>query len=365
MSRVAAWLCRRTAAPAVVLALAAGLAACTSGHTNSGQPAAAGATPSGGTGNSAAGLQQDFERVVAQVLPSVVEIRTRNGTGSGVVYDSAGNIVTNAHVVGNATDVTVLLATGSKQLPAKVIGTFAPDDLAVVRADTGGSSLRPATFGRSAGVRIGQIVLAMGNPLGLTASVTEGIVSATGRTVSEAGATGAGGTSSALITSAIQTSAPINPGNSGGALVDLSARVIGIPTLAALQPENGGAAPGIGFAIPSDTVRNIAGQLIADGRVTRSDRAALGISAETVASDQGQPAGAGVVSVTNGGPAAKAGLKPGDVIVSVAGQPTPDTATLQSVLAAHKPGDKVQLKVLRPGTGQTHTISITLGSLAS
>jgi S1-C subfamily serine protease len=213
-------------------------------------------------------------------------------------------------------------------------------------------------------VKIGEIVLAMGNPLGLTASVTEGIVSATGRTVSEAGATGASAAAApALITSAIQTSAPINPGNSGGALVDLSGRVIGIPTLAALQPENGGAAPGIGFAIPSDTVRNIAGQLIANGRVTHSDRAALGITAETVANEAGQPAGVGVVSVTAGGPAAKAGVKPGDVIVAVAGQPTPDSAALQSVLAAHKPGDRVQLRILRPGGEMTGTV--TLGSLSS
>ena len=123
-------------------------------------------------------------------------------------------------------------------------------------------SLHPASFGRSAAVRVGEIVLAMGNPLGLTGTVTDGIVSATGRTVSE------GQDSSAVLISAIQTSAAINPGNSGGALVNLAGQVIGIPTLAAADPQIGGAAAGIGFAIPSDTVTSIAAQLIATGKVT-------------------------------------------------------------------------------------------------
>ena len=220
------------------------------------------------------------------MLPSVVEISTSGGSGSGVVYDSKGNIVTNAHVVGAAATVQVSPASGGKALAAKVLGVFAPDDLAVIRVQSGAAgSLHPASFGRSSLVRVGEIVLAMGNPLGLTGTVTDGIVSATGRTVSE------GQGSSAVLISAIQTSAAINPGNSGGALADLSGQVIGIPTLAASDPQLGGAAAGIGFAIPSDTVTSIAGQLIAAGKVSSSGRASLGVSAQTVADASGQPAG--------------------------------------------------------------------------
>jgi S1-C subfamily serine protease len=197
----------------------------------------------------------------------------------------------------------------------------------------------------------------MGNPLGLTGTVTDGIVSATGRTVSE------GQGSSAVLISAIQTSAAINPGNSGGALADLAGQVIGIPTLAASDPQLGGAAAGIGFAIPSDTVTSIAGQLIASGKVSNSGRASLGISGQTVADASGQPAGAGVVSVAPGSAAAKAGIMAGDIIVSVAGQPTGSVTALQSVLATHKPGDRVPVRLSRNGTQST--VTVTLGSLTS
>jgi S1-C subfamily serine protease len=197
----------------------------------------------------------------------------------------------------------------------------------------------------------------MGNPLGLTGTVSDGIVSATGRTVSE------GQGSSAVLISAIQTSAPINPGNSGGALVNLAGQVIGIPTLAATDPQLGGAASGIGFAIPSDTVTSIADQLIATGKVSNSGRASLGITAQTVAGASGQPAGIGVISVAPGGAAARAGIQAGDIIVDLAGQPVPSVAALQSVLAVHRPGDKVAARLSRDGT-QT-TVTITLASLAS
>jgi S1-C subfamily serine protease len=310
--------------------------------------------PSSGAASS---LEQQYEQVVGRVLPSVVQISTSEGSGSGVVYDARGDIVTNAHVVGTATALQVGLASGGKPLAASVVGVFAPDDLAVIRVQTGAGSLHPASFGRSASVRVGEIVLAMGNPLGLTGTVTDGIVSATGRTVSE------GQGSSAVLISAIQTSAAINPGNSGGALVNLAGQVIGIPTLAAADPQIGGAAAGIGFAIPSDTVTSIAAQLIATGKVTSSGRASLGISAQTVADASGQPAGVGVVAVTPGGAAARAGIRPSDIITALAGQPTTSLAALQSVLAARKPGDRVQAQVSRDGA--TSTVTVTLGSLSS
>jgi putative serine protease PepD len=165
-----------------------------------------------------------------------------------------------------------------------------------------------------------------------------------------------------VLISAIQTSAAINPGNSGGALVNLAGQVIGIPTLAA-DPQLGGAAAGIGFAIPSDTVTSIAGQLIATGKVSDSGRASLGITAQTVADASGQPAGVGILALTPGGAAAKAGIQVGDIIVDLAGQPVTSAAALQSVLAAYKPGDQVRARVLRNGTEST--VSVTLGSLTS
>ena len=319
--------------------------------------AAASPSPAAVPSRLASALEQQYEQVVARVLPSVVQISTSSGSGSGVVYDTKGDIVTNAHVVGTATTLQVDLASGGKALAANVVGVFAPDDLAVIRVRSGGGSLRPASFGRSAEVRVGEVVLAMGNPLGLTGTVTDGIVSATGRTVSE------GQGSSAVLISAIQTSAAINPGNSGGALVNLAGQVIGIPTLAATSPQLGGAAAGIGFAIPSDTVASIAGQLIATGKVSNSGRASLGIAAQTVADASGQPAGVGVVSVTPGGAAAKAGIQPGDIIVDLAGQPTASVAALQSVLAARKPGDRIPARLSR--SGAESTVQVTLGNLTS
>jgi S1-C subfamily serine protease len=198
-----------------------------------------------------ASLQQDYVSVVRAVSPSVVQIRTAQDLGSGIVFDARGDVVTNAHVVGNATRFVVTLASGDRH-PATAIGRDVANDLAVIRI--AGARPRPATFADSSQVEVGDIVLALGNPLGLRSSVTEGIVSAVRRSVPE----GDGVT----LSSVIQTSAAINPGNSGGALVDLSGRVIGIPTLAALDPQmGGGQAPGIGFAIDSNTVRRVAGTL--------------------------------------------------------------------------------------------------------
>jgi putative serine protease PepD len=339
-------LARRSAVPGVALAVVAGLAACSTASAS-------------GSSTSASGLQSDYVSVVNRVLPSVVQIMTSNSTGSGVVYDSKGDIVTNAHVVGTATSVTVRDPVGNKQMSATVIGTFTPDDLAVIRVQGNANSLKPATFANSNDVQVGQIVLAMGNPLGLTDSVTQGIVSATGRTVGE------GSGSNALITAAIQTSAAINPGNSGGALVNLSDQVVGIPTLAAQLPGQGGAAPGIGFAIPSDTVKNIAGQLIKDGRVTKSDRAALGITGETVENAAGEGVGVSVLSVTGGSAAAQAGVTTGDVIVGLNNQRITDLNGLQFALAQLSPGAKVTVHYTSGTSSATHSGTGTLGNLSS
>jgi putative serine protease PepD len=245
----AAW---RGAAVALI-ALAAVVAVAVAGGSGNG---GAGADPAAApVSTTVSGLQQRFVRVVRTVSPQVVEVQTPVDLGSGVVFDARGDIVTNAHVVGDAHRFVVRLMGGEKH-PATLVGSDPSHDLAVIRLVAARPT--PATFADSANLDVGDLVLAIGNPLGLRSSVTEGIVSSLGRTVAE----GNGVTLSPVI----QTSAAINPGNSGGALVDLTGHVIGVPTLAALDPEFGATeAPGIGFAIPSNTVEQIAAGLIAAG----------------------------------------------------------------------------------------------------
>jgi S1-C subfamily serine protease len=291
-------------------------------------------------------LQQRFRSIVKSVSPEVVQIQTDSGLGSGVVFDKHGDIVTNAHVITGARTISVTLAAGG-QHPATLVGNYPQNDIAVVRVN--GAAPQPATFADSSKVQVGDIVLAIGNPLGLRSSVTQGIISSAGRTVSEG--------NGIVLPSVIQTSAPINPGNSGGALVNLDGAVIGIPTLAATDPEfNGAPAPGIGFGIPSNAAKNFASKLIASGAVAPSGRAFLGISAATLILG-----GVVVQSVTPGGPAAKAGIKPGDVLVSVAGQTISTTDALSSVLATLRPGQTVPVQVLR-ANGQPATLQVQLGS---
>ena len=327
----------------LALVLVAGLvAACAAPGTGAPSPSSPGTTD-----GAAVTLQRDFVDVVNTVAPSVVVIETPQGLGSGIVYDTQGDIVTNAHVTDGSRTFSVTLADG-RRFDGKLVGSFAGDDLAVVHIDA--SNLAPATFADSSKLVVGDIVLAVGNPLGLQSSVTEGIISALGRTVPES--------SSVTLPNAIQTSAAINPGNSGGALVDLDGHVVGIPTLAAGDPQLGGAAVGIGFAIPSNIVTDIADQLIKNGKVVDSHRAWLGT---TVADIMG---GAGVLvhSLQADGPAAKAGIRAGELITSVNGQQTPSSAALADVLANLTPGEAVPVSVVRPD-GTTSTIDVTLGQL--
>ncbi|WP_343230865.1 S1C family serine protease [Yinghuangia seranimata] len=316
-----------------------------------------------GSGGGASDLQNTYRKTVTDVLPSVAQITTDSGLGSGVVYDTKGNIVTNAHVVGSATTFQVTLPTQSAPLSAKLVSSYPPNDIAVIRLDSPPDNLKPAQWGDSSKLDVGDIVLAMGNPLGLAGSVSQGIVSALNRTQNE----GSDNTSpGATIPNLIQTTAAINPGNSGGALADLDSKVVGIPTLAATNGTGaggGGLAPGIGFAIPSNTATNLADQIIKDGKVTDSNRAALGITATTVVGAGGRPAGVGVVSVTPGSGAANAGIKPGDVITSVNGTDTPTQAALAEVLAGLKPGDTAKVQ-LQHEDGSDATVEVTLGQLS-
>jgi putative serine protease PepD len=335
------------------------LSGCSNGVTATSEPSTLAQSPP-----NAQNLEQAYVSVVQKVLPSVVQITTDRALGSGIVFDTRGNIVTNAHVVGHATRFQVVLAENPQAIPATLVGTYPPDDLAVIKLDQPPPSLHPAHFGDSASLQVGDIVLAMGNPLGLTGSVTNGIISATGRTVTEP----AGGSSpGATLPEAIQTSASINPGNSGGALVDLAGDVIGIPTLAALEPAGDGGgtapAPGIGFAIPSNMVTDIAGQLIAhNGHVVNSHRAEIGVRVATVVGPTGQPVGMGVVSVVPGGPAAAAGVQTGEVITAVNNTPVHRASELAQVLAKLDPGQTVPVTLTTP-QGGTRTVMVTLGQL--
>ena len=290
-------------------------------------------------------FQRAITAVVHELSPSVVQIQNPQGLGSGVVFDSSGDIVTNNHVVAGGGPYTV--TAGAHSYGGSLVGRFAPDDLAIVRVS--GAHLTPAAFANSSSLDVGDFAIAIGNPLGLRSSVTDGIVSAFRQGVSEGN-----GVALPLM---IQTSAAINPGNSGGALADLEGRVIGIPTLAATDPELGGtAAPGIGFAIPSNLVKEIATQIIRFGHVVDSHRAYLGV-------EIGDTGGAGVLvqSVTAGGPAAKAGLTSGDVITSVNGHATPTIDDLTSVVSELKPGTTVALGILTQH-GAHKTVHLTLGT---
>ena len=312
------------------------------------------------TGNN---LEAVREAVVAKVRPAVVQVNVATGNGnaigSGVIIDARGYIVTNNHVVNGAQSLEVVLFDGTR-LPAQLAGTDAADDLAVIKVTPPKNGLTTLKIGDSSKLQVGQDVLAVGNPLGITQTVTNGIISALGRSVSE----GQGG---ATIPDAIQTDAPINPGNSGGALVDLQGNLIGIPTLTAIDPEFNTPANGVGFAIPSNRVAFIVPQIIQNGVVTHTGRAVLGIRATSVdASLAAQDNlhvdhGALIGSLVSGGPAASAGLQVGDVIVQIDNKAVNDLSSLTDALLTKNPGDTVAVHIYRGS--QQLTINVQLGEL--
>jgi S1-C subfamily serine protease len=284
--------------------------------------------------------------------------------GSGFVINQRGDIVTNNHVVQGSTKIRVSF-TGDASYPAEVVGTDPSSDLAVIRANAP-SVFHPLTFGDSSSVDVGDSVYAIGNPFGLQRTMTAGIVSATGRDIQAP--------NGFTIPDAIQTDAAINHGNSGGPLLDTLGRVIGVNS----QIEGGtvDANVGVGFAIPSSTVRSVADQLIANGR---AQHPFLGVQIQTVDPTMqllkpGLPRrGALVVSVAKGGPAAKAGLEPararaganganvligGDVIVAVNGKAVETSSQLSEIVAVHKPGDTLRLEIVRRGVRRTVTVRL-------
>src|SRR5947209_7187177 len=303
------------------------------------------------------------EAVIAKVRPAVVEVNvtTQQGgaIGSGVIIDGRGYIVTNNHVVNGAQSMTVTLYDGTN-LPAQLVGTDPADDLAVVKITPPSKGLTVAAIGDSSKLVVGQDVMAIGNPLGITQTVTHGIISALGRNVSE----GQGG---ATIPNAIQTDAAINPGNSGGALVDMQGNLVGIPTLTAIDPEFNTPANGVGFAIPSNRVNFVATQIIQTGKVTHTGRAVLGVRVATVdatlaAQDNlSVDHGVLIVSVVQNGAADQAHLQAGDVIVKVDDKQVTDTSSLGDALISKSPGDTVSVQIYRGN--QQMTVSVKLGEL--
>jgi len=300
-------------------------------------------------------LQQAYVDLYKEVSPSVVQISTKADLGSGIIFNAQGDIVTNNHVANGFKDFVVTLANG-KQYPGTLVNDFSPDDLAVIHIDATG--LQPATFANSAQLQVGDIVMAIGNPLGFQSSATDGIISALGRTVSEPPP------SSVTLPDVIQTSAPINPGNSGGALVDLEGQVVGIPTLAALDQQLGGSqAAGIGFAIPSSLVASIATQIVKYGKVQNSGRSCIGVEVEQVTGANGQDDGVLVTTITRSA-VTQSGLKAQDVITALDGQPTLAVQDLTDALANLNPGKTVTLSVTHPD-GSKGTVSVTLGELTA
>jgi len=265
--------------------------------------------------------------------------------GSGVIVAAQGFILTNNHVVEGADEIAVMLPDG-KVAGARVVGTDAETDLAVLKVDAG--ILAPITFADPASVQVGDIVLAVGDPFGVGKTVTQGIVSATGR--NRLGIN--------TFENFIQTDAAINPGNSGGALVDTQGHLVGINT--AIYSRSGGS-QGIGFAIPVSVARQVMEQIIATGRVRRGW---LGVSSRDVVREtSGAPTGAAVVAVQRGGPADRAGLKPGDTVISINDKEIPDSAALLTETAAIPPGTPARIKVMRGR--ETISLAVELGQRPS
>lgn len=309
-------------------------------------------------------VDQATEHAYAIAGPSVVYVVSQGvGSGSGVIYNSQGDIVTNDHVVAGARRLSVTLSNG-KTYQARLVGTDQADDLAVIKVNASG--LVPAHFASAGSYHVASTVLAIGSPLGLKNSVTSGLVSGLQRVEQEP--------NGAYLPNAIQTSAPINPGNSGGALVTLDGTVIGMPTLEQVSAQNGSSAQAIGFAIPSTRIVSVANQIIATGKVMHTGRAYLGIAPtdpSAATSPFGQFGGSnGPTTITSGalaarvaanGPAGKAGVQQGDVITAVNGKPISDTQDLLTILAQQKPGNAITLTLNR--NGRTLSVRVHLGEL--
>jgi serine protease Do len=305
--------------------------------------------------------EQTVIQVVERVRPAVVNIDTvaqvqtffgvfpQQGAGSGVIVSPDGYILTNNHVVENAQQIRVTLLSG-RSSTGRVVGTDRFSDLAVIKVDAP-EPLPAAQLGRSSALRVGQMAVAVGNPFGLGHTVTVGVISALNRSIQIPGL---------VIENLIQTDAAINPGNSGGALADSSGAVIGINTAIVQQ------AQGIGFAIPIDTARAIMDQLISRGRVVRPYVGIVwgGDVDANIARQYGLPVERGIIvrDVDQNGPAARAGVRPGDIIVALDGRAVATWTDFIRELFTRRPGDRVRLEIVRDGARRT--VTVTLGERA-
>ena len=326
-----------------------------------------GSSAGSSAGNAAASTTASCQvtSVANQVLPSVVTISARGsgggGTGSGEVIRSDGYILTNNHVISiaaNGGSVEVLYSDGTSA-PATIVGRDVMTDLAVLKVTPPSHGLKVIALGSSSSVEVGQPVVALGAPLGLSGTVTSGIVSALDRTVEVP----AEDNKNALLVSAVQTDAAINPGNSGGALVNCAGQLIGVPTAGATVPTEGGGSSagniGIGFAIPVDIAKAISDEIITTGQVTH---AYFGLQTVPIpasaAAEAGVSGGLYVQGVVAGGPSASAGLRAGDVITEINGAPATSNVQLQELTLTKKPGDQVTLTYVRGGNTNKATVAL-------
>jgi len=348
----------KTAAGASAIVLAAGAGAATYAvvSDSSDAPAVAAVTASPVTETSGGTVSDVYDRANDSVVEITVTLDggsapgapgggASQAQGSGFVYDTSGHVVTNAHVVENASSIQVRFPSG-QTYDATVVGVDASTDLAVIDVDAPSSAFTPLTLADSSALQVGQEVVAIGSPFGLENTVTSGIVSALDRSMEAP--------NGYTINGAIQTDAAINHGNSGGPLLDLEGRVVGVNSQ--IESDSGGN-DGVGFAVPSNTVKSIVSQLVAGGTV---EHAYLGVG---LTQTQSGVAGAEVSEVRSGAPAAAAGLQAGDVITSVDGDSVASVQELQSAIETRKPGDTVKLGFDRDGADRT--VGVELGTRPS
>lgn len=305
------------------------------------------------------------QAVAEKVLPSVVSIQvafTSNagGSGSGVVLSKDGLILTSAHVVNNAREMAVV-TNNNRMYAAKLVGIDVLSDIAVIKTE-GVRDMQPIEMGNSKNLVVGQEVVAVGAPLGLTGTVTSGIISALNRPVHTSTRDRSPGGQDTVM-NAIQTDAAINPGNSGGALVDMAGRLIGVNSaIASLGGENpytgevSGGNIGLGFAIPVNQARRIASELVKAGKASHS---VIGVKV----TPSTNPLGSLIADVTAGSPADRAGLRTGEVITKVDGRPLDPVDGLVAYVRSKAPGDVIKVTVEKQGGGDTRTVEVTVGSL--
>jgi len=369
-------LVRRSAELVTVAVLAAVLASAGTYTLTRTEPAPG---PVATTGSSAAPVLQadatapNWSVVAGVVAPSVVAISVTgsagSGQGSGVIFDTGGHILTNNHVASAGGTGSTLSVTLNDQriYGATVVGTDPSTDLAVIKLSNAPKDLKAIALGDANTLKVGEQVMAVGNPLGLAGTVTTGIVSALNRPVSTTDPQGnplSAATSEPVVTNAIQTSAAINPGNSGGALVNASGQLVGINSAIASLGSMAGSPTqsgniGIGFAIPVGEAKSIAGQLIASGKATHPY---LGVKSSdyVVADGFARRTAAVLTSVMAGTPAAKSGLRVGDAIIAAGGNSIDGSLSLVAQIREHAVGDKVILQILRGG--QRTNVTVTLAA---